>query len=136
MIAGTKIKLTLLGLFILGVFVGVVGDRVMQVMSREAGPGRAEGRDPGPNRAIDMLTERLKLRPDQVQKIDIILDQAGQEYMKVRTQIRPQFDEIRNRQRNQIQAILDPQQQEAYDQLLKEWEQRRRPQPSERGRGR
>jgi hypothetical protein len=136
MIAGTKIKLTLLGIFLLGIFVGVVGDRVMQLVYRGAGAGHAEGRDQGPNRAIDMLTERLKLRPDQVQKIDGILDQAGQEYMKVRTQIRPQFDEIRNRQRNQIQAILDPQQQEAYALLIKESEQRRRTPSSDRGKGR
>jgi Spy/CpxP family protein refolding chaperone len=136
MIAGTKIKLTLLGIFVLGIFVGVVGDRVMQVVSRDAGPSHPDGRESGPNKTIDMLTERLKLRPDQVQDIDAIVDQAGQEYMKVRTQIRPQFDEIRNRQRNQIQAILDPQQQESYNQLIKEWEQRRRPPASDRGRGR
>ena len=132
MIAGTKIKLTLLGIFVLGIIVGVVGDRVMQVVPQQSGPGRPPAKDSGP---LNMLTERLKLRPDQVKKIDGILEQAGQEYMKARAQIRPLFDEIRNRQRDQIQAILDPEQQEAYDKLIKEMEQRRRPPPPDHGRG-
>jgi F0F1-type ATP synthase membrane subunit b/b' len=67
------------------------------------------------------------LRPDQIKKVDDILDQAGQEYMKLRTQLRPQFDEVRNRQREQILAILDSSQKEAYENLLKEMEQHRRP---------
>lgn len=134
MIAGTKIKLTLVGIFVLGIVVGVVGDRTLQIIPQKAVSGRSEGRDQGPPRIIDMLTKRLKLRPDQVKKIDEILEQAGQDYMKVRAQIRPQFDEIRNRQRDQIQAILDPQQLEAYKQLSKEMEQRRRPPPPDRPR--
>ena len=109
MIAGTKIKMTLLGIFVLGVVVGLVGDRVMQMVPKGFPQGRPEGRDGGPGgKAIDMLKERLNLRADQITKVDEILDQAGQEYMKVRSQIHPQFEEIRNRQRSQIQAILDP----------------------------
>lgn len=125
MIAGTKIRLTLLGIFLLGVVVGVVGDNLYRI---EWGEHRDQQnrRGAGQPRSIDLLTQRLNLRPDQIKKVDAILTEAGEEYVRLRTQLRPQFDEVRNRQRDRIRALLDPQQKEAYTALIQEWEQHRR----------
>lgn len=126
MIAGTKIKLTLMGLFALGLVVGVAADSYYRLSLESQVRRQTSGRSGGQSRTSEILEQRLNLRPDQVSKVNVILGECSAEYVTLRAQIRPQFDEIRNRQRERIRAILDPEQQKAYSALIDEHEARRR----------
>lgn len=132
MISGTKIRLTLLGIFALGLILGAAADRLYRVkIEQESRPRRSERSGSG-TRTLDTLTRRLNLRPDQIEKVQIILKEAGKEYVELRGKVRPRFNEIRNRQRERIRALLDQAQNESYSLLIQEWAQRRR-HPQRRG---
>jgi Spy/CpxP family protein refolding chaperone len=70
------------------------------------------------------MKSRLKLTPQQINQLDIILDETKAKYRAVRDQYRPAMVEIKKEQISRVKSILTPQQVGAYDQLLAEREQR------------
>lgn len=119
-----RVKGTLLLLlaFALGVVGGAVGFGVYHARF-------AEWRTPGgaarfQERIVSRLTKDLGLRPDQRQKVEAVLQEAGRDFGKLRAEIGPKFREIRDRARDQIRAALDAAQQVKFDKLAQEWERR------------
>lgn len=112
--------------FILGVAVGGLGLGIYV---------RAGGRLPfaAPERfqasILRRLDRELDLRPDQRERVEAALRETGQEFARLREEMRPRFQEIRSRSRDRIRMVLDTEQQAKFEALSAEWERR-----AERGR--
>lgn len=76
------------------------------------------------DRILSRLTRELDLRSEQREKVEAVLKEAGQEFVRLRNEIGPRFREIRDRSQERIRAILDAAQQTKFDVLAKEWERR------------
>ena len=73
---------------------------------------RAENRPPNPRefrqRYLDKLHKDLALSPEQLTQVTAILDETGERFQDLRERMNPEFEAIRQQQRGQIQALLNP----------------------------
>src|ERR1700683_3468158 len=103
-----------IALFILGVALGasatylVLGRR----MRAPTYPGR-----PTRVQVENQLTRSLDLTPQQKTQLETILDQAHVRFHALDEQVEPQYDGIRQDTRNQIRAILHPNQVKRFEDL-------------------
>jgi hypothetical protein len=71
---------------------------------------------------VRRLTRELDLRPEQRQQVETILHQAGDQFARLREEIRPRFLEIRNQTRDRIQALLDANQRTRFQAFMDHWD--------------
>jgi hypothetical protein len=71
---------------------------------------------------MDELQSRLALRPDQIQKLDVILEQTHQRFKGLREKYRPEVKIIQEEQASSVRSILDPQQVVEYEKMRQERE--------------
>jgi Spy/CpxP family protein refolding chaperone len=82
---------------------------------------------------VETLTREANLTPDQRQQLEAILTQLHGEYKALHEQSDAQIDQARQKGRNQIRAILTPEQQPKFEEFLKRMdEERKRNAPPER----
>lgn len=117
-----KGALLLLVAFLLGTATGALGYGLYQ---GRAGWWRSS-RDPERFQQflLKRLTRELDLREDQRQRVEVLLRETGQEFVRLREEIGPRFREIRERSREKIRTVLTPEQQAKFEVLEKEWERR------------
>lgn len=72
------------------------------------------------------LTDQLHLTPDQAQQLDSIISGMQVEFKSIRKQVDPQIDEARQRGRNQIRAILKPDQKPGFEEFLHRLDEERK----------
>ncbi len=120
----SKASVFLIVAFLLGVVVGGLG---FGVYVAQAGgwlpfhrPQNFEAH------VLRRLSRDLDLRTDQRERVDAILHETGQEFAQLRDEMRPRFQQIRERSRDRIRGVLDQQQQAKFDQLTAEWQRRAR----------
>jgi hypothetical protein len=77
-------------------------------------------------RVVDELKSRLNLNPDQVQKVNSILDQTRVRYHSLREKYKPEVQAIQADQVNNIRAILDDKQRGEYEKMRQEREHERK----------
>jgi len=75
---------------------------------------------------LSEMNTRLKLAPEQLQKLTAILDATQQLYRELNEKHKPEYQAIQQHQTQQVESILDPAQREEYHKILKEREERRR----------
>jgi Spy/CpxP family protein refolding chaperone len=80
-------------------------------------------------RKVEQLTQELTLTNDQRQKLDAILSQVHAEYKSLHEQNDAQMDQTRQRGRNQIRAILTPEQEPKFEEFLKRFDEERKRNP-------
>jgi Spy/CpxP family protein refolding chaperone len=92
---------------------------------------RAEIRPPDPKqfreRYLDKLERELSLSAAQRTQVAAILDQTGDRFRELRERMNPEFAAIRQQQRQEIRALLSPEQQGKYQKMLEDWEKRHQP---------
>ncbi len=117
-----KGALLLLLAFLLGVASGATGFAVYRSRWgwREAHENPARFQQV----ALKRLTRDLHLRPDQQQQVEGILRDAGAQFMQLRAEIRPRFQEIRLQTQTKIRALLDADQAKEFAALLDRWQRR------------
>ena len=128
MTSRVKGALLLILAFILGAAAGALGFGIYQARSGWGGPPRGARFQ---EFMLRRLTSELGLRPDQREQVEAILRETGEEFARLREEVRPRFREILARSRQRIKATLDAGQQAKFDVLAQEWERR-----AERWRGR
>jgi len=74
---------------------------------------------------VAQLTQDLSLTNDQQQHLDSILTSMQAEFKSIRKQVDPQLDDARQRGRNQIRAILTPEQKPKFEDFLKKMDEER-----------
>ena len=117
-----KGALLLLLAFVLGATAGALGFGLYQARTGWWGPRRDAGRFQ--QIMLKRLTSELDLRADQQTKVEAILRESGEEFARLRQEIRPRFQEIRERSRDRIRTLLDPGQQAKFETLAQDWERR------------
>jgi Spy/CpxP family protein refolding chaperone len=75
-------------------------------------------------RVIARFTKDLSLSTEQVTEVTAILDQTHDRFQGIRDRMEPEFDALREAQRQRIMALLTPEQQPKYQKLLEERRQR------------
>jgi hypothetical protein len=127
------LALSLLIVFASGAVVGVVGDRYWGCPKKavEKGPRSPEDY----RRAyVEEMNRRLKLTPEQLSKLNVILDETREQFRQLREKQRAEIRLLQDAQTQKINAILTPQQQEEYARMRKEREEKRKREEKERGR--
>lgn len=138
--------LQLLLVFVSGSVVGALGYRLYSrrtaLADQQARPSRPGGFDPvrARNRWIEPLQTRLKLSPDQVQKLTAIYESTGRRFGDARKKAEaetrrimdPEMAALHKDQIAQIEALLDASQLTEYRKMLEErrkWMENRRSNP-------
>jgi len=105
-----KVWLVLVVVFVLGSFTGGAVTGFYRTMSR---PERNAPRD-----KMEKLHRDLNLTDDQVKSVSTILDETRNEYKALRTELKPRFDEPRQKARIRIRALLTAEQQQKFDAMV------------------
>jgi hypothetical protein len=105
-----KVWLVLVVVFVLGSVTGGAVTGFYRSMSR---PDRNAPRD-----KMEKLRRDLSLTDDQVKSVSTILDETKNEYKALRTELKPRFDEPRQKARAKIRALLSAEQQQKFDAMV------------------
>lgn len=120
------VLLSLLFVFLSGIVVGIFGDRLYStsavIAKAPAHPSPEEWR----RHFLSEMQARLKLQPDQLRKLDAILDDTRKQFQEVRSKYEPEMNVIRERQANAVRAILSPEQLPEFEKYRAEREKLRR----------
>ena len=108
--------------FLLGAALGGMLGFVFAHKSFAAGPGAP----PTHQQKIEHLTEELKLTAAQQKQLDTILTGMEAQYKEIHRQTDPLIDQARQRGRNQIRAILTPEQLPKFEEFLRRIDEERK----------
>ena len=75
---------------------------------------------------VEQLTKELSLTPDQAKQLDDILLQRHAEVKAVHDQADAQADQIRQKGRDQVRAILTPDQKPKFEEFLRKLDEERK----------
>ena len=75
---------------------------------------------------VQRLTQELNLAPDQQKQIEAIIASVQAQYKTIRQSAEPQINEARQRGREQIRAILTPEQKPKFEEFLKRVDEERK----------
>jgi len=118
-----------LSTFLLGVVVGAVG------LFLYAWYGGHWRRPVAPRDFVQYLSRELKLDTQQTSQLTQILDESRKKYDALHSQVRPQFEALRQETDNQIRQILNPEQSRKFDDVIRRWRPGPGPGPGARGHG-
>ena len=110
---------------------GVLGFYANRLYAVSAGTPRPAPKNPEEFRKglVSFYKSRLQLTDDQIQKLELILDEANAQYQaqfkQERENSRPELNRIHMEQVDRIKAMLTPAQQPEYEKMLKEREKLR-----------
>lgn len=112
----------LLLVFVSGAVVGAFGHRLYAVKSVTAtsAPSPSFSR----NKYLKEMETRLKLDPQQVTQLAVILDEFRSRYRSERDKIEPAMQRIQQEQRKKIRTILKENQQAEYQKMIEERDQK------------
>lgn len=82
-------------------------------------------RRPSPERIIRHLRKDLNLSDTQVQQVRQVFEETSKKMDAVQVQVQPQYQAIREEARNQIRQILNPQQVQKFNDLVRRFDERR-----------
>ena len=117
-----KAFLLVVVVFALGLVLGA--SLATTIVSRKlaaAGPPK----DPR-HRMMDTFKTRLSLSPSEEEKLQVIFDDAHQQFKALHATVKPQFDAIRGQMRNKIREILDDKQKKEFEVMIQEFDRRER----------
>jgi Spy/CpxP family protein refolding chaperone len=75
---------------------------------------------------VEQLTQLLGLTSDQSQQLDAILLQGHTEAKAIHDQTDAQIEQVRRKRRDQVRAILTPEQKPKFEEFLKNVDQQRK----------
>lgn len=120
--ARLKIWAVLIGIFLLG---GVTGAALDGVYRSRAVAGRPEARHRDPEEQFATMRRELNLSDEQATAIRAILEESRAEFRTLRAEVKPRYDEVRQRARTRMRALLNPEQQQRFDAKLAELDAQR-----------
>jgi Spy/CpxP family protein refolding chaperone len=107
-------------LFAGGIAVGALGDRYYNETEVKARPSAEDVR----RRYLAEMQSQLKLTPEQMTKLEAIMDDTRARFRALRESHRPEVDRIRQEHVERVKAILTPQQSAIYDRFVAQHEAR------------
>jgi Spy/CpxP family protein refolding chaperone len=107
-----KVWLVLVVVFVLG---SITGAALTGLYRSRAGADRPEK---AMHERFEKMRSELNLTDEQTKSISAILDETRNEYRSLRAELRPRFEEPRQKARTKIRALLTPEQQQKFDALV------------------
>ncbi len=107
-----KVWLVLVVVFALG---AITGAALTGLYRSRAGADRPEK---AMHERFEKMRSELNLTDEQTKSISAILDETRNEYRALRAELRPRFEEPRQKARTKIRALLTPEQQQKFDALV------------------
>jgi len=107
-----KVWLVLVVVFVLG---SITGAALTGLYRSRAGADRPEK---AMHERFEKMRSELNLTDEQTKSISAILDETRNEYRSLRVELRPRFEEPRQKARTKIRALLTPEQQQKFDALV------------------
>lgn len=110
------------GIFAAGATAGIAIDRLL------LGGDQADhhrGRPRGPDELLERYRGRLDLDGAQTDAVRQVLDRRFREADAVMQRVDPEMEEIRRRANDEVRALLRPDQQKAFEEIVREQEERR-----------
>jgi Spy/CpxP family protein refolding chaperone len=101
-----KVWLVLVVVFLLGSITGAALTGLYRARS---------GDRPERQSRFEKMRVELNLTDEQTKAVSTILDETRNEYKTLRAELRPRFDEPRQKARARIRALLTPEQQQKFD---------------------
>jgi len=105
-----KVWLVLVVVFVLGSFTGGAVTGFYHTMARSDRSA--------PHDRIEKMRRDLNLTEDQTKSVNAILDETRNEYRSLRAELRPRFEEPRQKARTRIRALLTLDQQQKFDAMV------------------
>jgi Spy/CpxP family protein refolding chaperone len=105
-----KVWLVLVVVFLLGSFTGGAVTGFYHAMARSDRNA--------PHDRFEKMRRDLSLTEDQTKSVSTILDETRNEYRSLRAELRPRFEEPRQKARTRIRALLTPEQQQKFDAMV------------------
>ncbi len=122
-----RARLTVLGVFALGVALGALAmDLYQQSVQRRAPLGAPPRGESARERHLRYLVRELNLDEKQTEQVRQILEETRREFLQLRNEMRPRFEEIRRRSHERLRAVLRPEQQAKFEELIRREEQEHR----------
>jgi len=109
--------------FLLGAVVGAVG------LFLYAWYGGHWHRPMDRGRIVRDLSKELELSDQQAGQLSQIMSDSAKKYDQLHSQVRPQFEALREETDNQIRQILTPEQVQKFDELIRKRRARQPPGP-------
>ncbi len=113
--ARLKVWAVLIAIFLLG---GVTGAALDGVYRSRAAGGRSEAHRRDPEEQFATMRRELSLSDEQASAIRAILEESRSEFRTLRAEVKPRYDEVRQRARTRMRALLNPEQQQRFDAKL------------------
>ena len=107
-----KVWLVLVVVFVLG---SITGAALTGLYRSRAGADRPER---AMHERFEKMRRELNLTDEQTKSVSAILDDTRNEYRSLRAELRPRFEEPRQKARTKIRALLTPEQQQKFDALV------------------
>jgi hypothetical protein len=107
-----KIWLVLVVVFVLG---SVTGSALTGLYRSRASGDRPEK---ATHDRFDKMRHELNLSEEQTKSVSAILDETRNEYRTLRADLRPRFEEPRQKARARIRALLNADQQQKFDAMV------------------
>lgn len=107
--------------FVSGSVIGALGHRMYTVSAVSA--KTAATPDEWRKKYVAELKRRLKLRDDQLLRLNILMDETRSKVREFHKRQRPELDQIRKEHTLRVATLLDPDQKLEYDKLVKEREE-------------
>lgn len=108
-----KVWLVLVVVFVLG---SITGAALTGLYRFRSGSEHASERNP--QQRFEKMRSELKLTDEQTKAVSTILDEARNEYRALRGELRPRFEEPRQKARTKIRALLSSEQQQKFDAMV------------------
>ena len=115
--------------FLLGAALGGVLGNVFGVHARMNPPQMTDTEKRA--QKMQRLTQELNLTPDQQKQIDAIIAGVQAEFKAIRQSTEPQMVQARQKGRDQIRAILTPEQKPKFEDFLRRIDEERKKNPSQ-----
>jgi len=121
-----KVRATVVFLMLTTFLGGVLAEKYLLARASE------KPVEPNPREEVlKVYSSRLNMTDEQKAEMGRILDETSGKYTELRKSMKPQFDEIRDGARQRIRAMLNPEQQPKYDELVQERDAKRQQQKNE-----
>ena len=105
--------LVLVAVFVLGSVTGAALTGLIR--SRASG---TESRDKAMHERFEKMRTELNLTDQQTTAVRAIIEDTRNEYRALKTELRPRFEEPRQKARTKIRALLTPEQQQKFDTMV------------------
>lgn len=122
------VSLSLIAVFILGVAVGVVGDRFYLEKKKTAPRQRQE-----PFPTLEVISRELQLTPEQEEKIREIFKRSEERFQAFRKEVHVRLTALREQLKSEMDEVFTPEQEKKMQELMDRYmRQRRRESPERR----